>query len=422
LLISTKEQYNRLKYINQNFLECKFYNSVFMDSYFFSNLTIVNDFLNEQLLNEKDEIFIKSFFHNNINIFLLYLYKFKYISSYVLNLFYIKPILNHTYMLFDTIEYIYYNNREYLDNSLIKSNINEYYFGNIFKNFFYFKCVNIQLLDYFVDVVKKYSIVLESKKYRIPPRFPLNIIEKYTNKIYKPNSLYVHCENNYIERFINSIFSDTLINKLSKYEIFNISDELNVYEIYEDMLELEYKIIHISNNNNKFIENNTKRIKYDYLDTKDIIMKKYDLDGFRSIKSYNNINYDNIDITIIEKIKELPFVKKYLGNYNEINKILNNPEFIVNINFETKSNVEYIIMKFTYIISLIHNKTKDFIIYVLLNYYNQFNINYKNHKLYIEINDYQNKEFLNIFKVLSSTPHEDFNKYIYYIIREHDNY
>ena len=146
------------------------------------------------------------------------------------------------------------------------------------------------------------------------------------------------------------------------------------------------------------------------------------MDGFHSIKSYNNINYDNIDITIIEKIKELPFVKKYLGNYNEINKILNNPEFIVNINFETKSNVEYIIMKFTYIISLIHNKTKDFIIYVLLNYYNQFNINYKNHKLYIEINDYQNKEFLNIFKVLSSTPHEDFNKYIYYIIREHDNY
>jgi len=128
------------------------------------------------------------------------------------------------------------------------------------------------------------------------------------------------------------------------------------------------------------------------------------LDGFHSIKSYNNINYDdNIDITIIEKIKELPFVRKYIGNYNEINKILNNPEYFVNINFETKSNVEYIIMKFTYIISLIYNKANDFIIYVLLNYYNQYHINYKNHRLFIEINDHQNKEFLNIFEVLSST-------------------
>jgi len=101
---------------------------------------------------------------------------------------------------------------------------------------------------------------------------------------------------------------------------------------------------------------------------------------------------------------------------------LSNPEYIVNMNIKTNSNVEYIIMKFTYIISLIHNKTSDFFIYVLLSYFNKYHIEYKNNKLFLEIYKDQEKYFLNILLVLGCTPFKSFNKYTECIVRNIEEY
>jgi len=339
--------------------------------------------------------------------------------------------MNYTSYCFDTVEYVYYNDSTYIDNSLINLNIDSPAFKYIINNYITFRCTNIQLLKYCAEIVKNYNIILETNKYRILPRFPLNILEEYTNKFYKPNNLYLCCDNDYIERFVNSVFSDTLIKEISKYHIYgsDISDVFEDYEIFEDMFKIKFKLIYKNNKNDKDNDNkdkntknkndknndnkdNRKKIKYEKLYTKDIIIKKYDLNNFYSINSYN-IVYDDIDIIELKKIYELSFIKKYLNNYNELDKILYNPEYVVNMNYKTNINVEYIIMKFTYIISLIHNKTNNFIIHVLLNYYNIYNIKYKNNLLLLDIHSDKDKKFKNIFFVLSGTPHKIFNKYVH---------
>jgi len=430
-VIYTKEQYNGLKsYITFP----KSYNKLVvfsLDSWYFNSIPycksiIINIFLIEQLFEEQDENIINKLLVDNCNFFLLYLYKFKYISSYVLNLFYIDSIINCINYKFELFEYLYDNNDEYLNYLVIAKvlGLDNEIITNILSSFLSFECKNVQLLDYCSKIIKKYKVKAKSEKFRIPPRFPLRIIENYTDKIYMPNTLYIQCENNYIERFINATLSDNLLKQLSpKIQYTGISEvELNEYGIYGTLCKEKLKLIKKDDddddNNIQLVYDDDDKLykneinKHKLFNTKDLLIKKYDPQVYNSIFKYK-IKYDNYNLELYE-IYELFFVKKYLMNYNELNKILSNTEYIVKINYKTENNVEYIIMKFTYIISLIHNEVNSFIIHVLLRYYFKHNIIFKNNSLLLDIDRKINndKNFLNIFEILSNTPHEIFNKYV----------
>ncbi|ORX41564.1 hypothetical protein BCR36DRAFT_467685 [Piromyces finnis] len=115
---------------------------------------------------------------------------------------------------------------------------------------------------------------------------------------------------------------------------------------------------------------------------------------------------------IKKNFNNLYFVKKYLKEYNELEKILSDPEYILSQNIEICIN-EYYVMLFCCSISMIHNNFNYFIIKALL--YNIFDSSYfdvLDKKLVFFKYTCEEPYIRKIFNILCSTPHEVFNNYI----------
>ena len=118
------------------------------------------------------------------------------------------------------------------------------------------------------------------------------------------------------------------------------------------------------------------------------------------------------------------FEKLVLIDRDEIEKLLNDPDYIFNIgiNFMDFTLKFYNIFDMniiytSFIVSLIHNNYNDFIINLLCSYVKDvyMTVKFENDKLifyYSEIAVDEDYKCYEVYEILSNTPHEIFNSYI----------
>ncbi|ORX64715.1 hypothetical protein BCR32DRAFT_272990 [Anaeromyces robustus] len=343
-------------------------------------LLIVNKFLLNEIINEKN-VHMKDLFYTEIHkeTYLLYLYKYKFISSKVFNLFYEdKPHFHYSYE-FDIFEFLYFDNKHLLLNKL--NNILEKKDIPMLGRILMYYCRDLNMLKFLSKIFCKNKIQLKPTYfYRVPLFFPLNILKEYANDFFSHNKLYM--------KYTNSSY----------------------------IINTEIKDIDITHTKKEENENNDSNIKY-YIKTYDNHCDK--IYNFNIVKKYYYDEYgdcmlDDPYLTDINKMNTLNFVKTCLNNYDFLNNILMDPNYIFNINLSTNFGTEYLLMRLTYLISLIHNRYDYFIIETLCKCIDNSFISHYDLYIMIEIYDTKYEEPTNlalIYKVLANTPHKIFNRY-----------
>jgi len=82
--------------------------------------------------------------------------------------------------------------------------------------------------------------------------FPFDIIQKYKNKFFKPNTLYVNCKDKFSENFITVVLTDIGIKSFLELK-HNNSPRLNIFDRYNFNYndKFNYKVINKNENKNK---------------------------------------------------------------------------------------------------------------------------------------------------------------------------
>lgn len=330
----------------------------------YSICAILNEFLINKLINEKNHDFIFRYIRDvdyNFNLiysnsFLSYLCKYNILSIQCLNLFSIK----YNDIFYNIIDYFYFDNKnEYFNNINSFDIVSFCCFCKIYG-------YDINMLKFCVEQLKQSNERLSlncDTLYRLPPFFSLDMLKKYTNALYVPNKLEIIIENKknkhekYIEDVMNCIYTDKRIielkNSLNEDELINFYDDgrLSKYGFKSEIYENLSFVIKEKNNKNSNVKQQCYSIK----------------------ENTCNMNKEDKFInTLPENI--YPFYEKILKNPNKIELILNNPNYLLNLNLDLtnikiedgKYNFEKVLLMVVYIISLIHNKTSSFIIFSLL--------------------------------------------------------
>ncbi|ORX49025.1 hypothetical protein BCR36DRAFT_451168, partial [Piromyces finnis] len=373
-MINTIEQYEKLV----NLTLSKLNNTVFPYSTtenIHLNLIIVNKFFIDQLLKEKNNEFLIEIIHKlTSNLFLFFLYGYKYISTIVFNYFYNNKIKGYDIDIkFEILEHFY--NKRY-ENLLNKTfNINSISRQlEIIMEILYKYGRDINIFKYCVNKINQNKLYLYNKYYRMPLHFPLNILNEYLSSITLPNNYILNCEDKKLQNFINTVCSDSIIMYFENY------NNINLNKYIENDFVTRYDIDVNKNYNFKVSVNNIDYSKFPNIDNYMICIKEYgEYSPSIFTKFETKINLINIINTNKNKIKyykynnkfekknikNLNFVKKYLNDKKEIENILNNPNYLLTLNIEI-SIMEKIIISYCYIISLIHNECSSFIIITLL--------------------------------------------------------
>jgi len=337
---------------------------------------------------------------------LYYFYKNKFITTELLNLFHRKDNERLIDIRFELFECIYYNKHDYLDNLYVTNNKNSILSIIISKY-----CRDLKILKYCSDIFHKYNIKLcFDGSYKVYPNFPKSILKQYSKDFYENNKYYLYSDDENTEITLNLLFTDCQL----KYFNTDPNGPCNILlSRYEINRQCKTSIKKINNDSN--INNNENESEDEYnICTKDYLIKIYDPENCILCNNYSDIDYESFKE---KKLNELPFVKKYLNNDKELNNILKNPKYIDNLNLKTSINEEYILIKFTYIISLIHNGFSEFIIRMLLSLYSAYSIELRDGKLSIfsfddDVDKIGKLPFIDIFILLKNTPNEVFNSYV----------
>jgi len=109
---------------------------------------------------------------------------------------------------------------------------------------------DINLIEYCIQVIKKYKIICEAFSYRLPLYFFLPILKKY-------NKLYVKCKNDRMECLINSICNDSMIERRN---ITILNEYIERYDIYEKIDIKKEDIIDNINKNESLLKLYEKKI------------------------------------------------------------------------------------------------------------------------------------------------------------------
>jgi len=322
-LINNNKQYNRFKYFfkefRYNYNKYKHLNPSF---YCYCSLIIINKYFIDKLLYEKDEDFLKEVVGDrDIRFYLLYLYNYSKIYTKTFILFY-SDTLNRAVVpdiTFYINKYFYSNTHKYLLEDFIKSNENNIndILIKILKEF----GKDINILNYCLDKIKQYNLKLKSiEGYRVPINYSFETLKYYSDKLCIKNRLYLKCEDKYAEEFINTCFTDELIrnfNHLNNIFQVNFSKKYNINfcEIRGKNEVIDLNTIYTNEDRANKIENiyNIQSELVNIIDPQYKGKLKY-------IESYTlnpgEINYD--------------FINKYLRNYNRIDRILKDPNYILN--------------------------------------------------------------------------------------------
>jgi len=321
------------------------YNNSYPDTIF--KLLIINNFLIDKFLNEdNNENFILLSKYLGYEMTLIYLYKYNYINIELYNLFHIYSSVLSTQ--FEISEFLSKDNDYFLEKQS-KSKYSVFALNSIFKDN---RCHSVKLLNYlsnnFSDISNDYD---NTQDINIPLFFPFDIIKKYKNKFFKPNTLYVTCNDKFSEEFINVVFTDMGIKSFLELKI-NYSWRSAIFDRnnfnYND--KFNYKIINKNENKNKkyirLLWSNIKNDKPIYDFAEEFIKLK-------KPKKYNTLNkYDLLDFYSDREedvdndyLNKLNFVNNYLLNNNELNKILDDPMYIFNSKFDTTSEMELFLIR-----------------------------------------------------------------------------
>jgi len=121
-------------------------------------------------------------------------------------------------------------------------------------------------------------------------------------------------------------------------------------------------------------------------------------------------------VFLISKIY-ISFVKNCLQNKDELDKILNDQNYIFDSKFDTDNYTEYFLIQITCMVSLLHNNFNKSVINFLLKRFKYTSL--KNNKItyynphkdgYDDVDSYFEEDHL--FNALSETPNRIFNGYI----------
>jgi len=382
-------------------------------------LAILNDFLLKRIMKENDEKILNLLFGGYCNdIILQFLLKYNIISKNVFNLFYTEQ----KYDIYELINYFYFNKEGYyFNNNFENFNLNkEATLAGIIIN----KGYDINMLKYLSNRLKHFKKLIPlnyCKQFRIPLHFPLKIVFQYFDKIYESNNLMFIDENKNFEYIINKMFTDNFFyeflndpldeNNLFKSDLMygKLSHSIYCKDTFKDILnryglsfEFYEKIILKVNNINKKYDKNL----VDYYN--------------ESFSRLMEIKYTNFNL----EEKYSYFEKLVLNDRDEIEKLLNDPDYIFNIginfmDFTLKfyNIFEMNIIYSSFLVSLIHNNYNDFIIHLLCSYVKDvyMTVKFENDKLifyYSEIAFDEDYKCYEVYEILSNTPHKIFNSYI----------
>ena len=410
-LVNNNKQYNRLKYffMEEDYIYGKYCHlNCFLGKY--SSLIIINKYFIDKLLYEKDKEFLEKVVNKSeTEFYLLYLYNYSYIYTKVFILFF-----SDTYdravvpdMTFEIFKYFYSNTHKHLLEDLIK--VNEDKIEDILIEILDVYGKDINILNYCLDKIKQYNLKIKDiRGYRVPMNHCFEILKYYSDKLCAKNNLYLKCEDKYAEEFINITFADSC---LKNFDYLNETFQncfSNKYNIDFYKVDKNFEIIVKNTINTDKIS--TRKTEYIY----DIQSKLVNIID----PQYNGkLSYINSYVLIPGDIN-FNFFKKFLNSYKKIDRILKDPNHILNLNIDINNYTDCLIIKLCYLASIIHNNYSKFLIYVLI-YYDQYwhGICYIDNK--IEFRDsyckYTKPYYIRkIFKLLMNTPHKLFNNYFFY--------
>ena len=340
-IIRNKKQYNK-------FIELYKHKKNYLtypcdDGYVFRNL-ILNKYVIKQLSKENNDIYssiVNEFDMSEIMILLCFFYKYDFISLNVFNLFKnisdYYEITDDVYMIMELFNFFYIDNKlndinilninllyQKIKQSTGKTEIN-------FENLLYLVVQNfgrdINILKYISENCK-YTYSTECiDMFRLPLlNHPLNVLMKYSCKLFKQNKYYLKHNNKNIELFVNAIFSDfglKCINFFCGYP----NDCFNVYDISLINEECENFDLYINNKNSTIIDisnnNNDNNNNDDNNNDNNNNDNNNDNNNNNNSNNKNNNNNDNANNNEFsnknEKIVNLDV--EGIGTYSNLNEI-----------------------------------------------------------------------------------------------------
>ncbi|KAG4082423.1 hypothetical protein H8356DRAFT_1019070 [Neocallimastix lanati (nom. inval.)] len=407
-LINNNKQYNRLKYFfkEDRYIYDKYRHLTPSCNDYFS-LVIINKYFIEKLLYEKDENFLNEVISTREN-----------------------------YLLEDFIKINENNIEDILRKILIESG------------------KDINVLNYCLDKVKRYNSKIKSiEGYRVPMHYCFETLKYYSDELCIKNHLYLKCEDKYAEEFINVCFTDEFIRNFYHFNIefhekFSKKYNIDFKEIGEKFEVID--INKINTNENYTNENYTNENYTNENETNENYTNENETNENETNENETNENETNENetneneyindiqgqlikiiypqykgkLSYIESYELNPgdinfdFINKYLRNYKKIDRILKDPNYILNIDIVINNYTDCLIIKLCYLASLIHNKYSKFIIQVLI-FYDEYwhSISYRDDKIVFgnySGGRYKYKFYIRkIFKILMNTPHKLFNSYFY---------
>ncbi|OUM56264.1 hypothetical protein PIROE2DRAFT_19196 [Piromyces sp. E2] len=181
-------------------------------------------------------------------------------------------------------------------------------------------------------ITENLNELIENKTlyFRIPPIFPISILEEYNNKILKPNKTYFVYEDKFFEKFFNLIHTD-------KYFT---SGPCNQFYMFDKTIFKKYgfKIDHPA----KYKIINKKGFN-DFLNKNDNIKNLQNLNKDNIDYDNSSINFYDDNTTMEKEVEEwnkksniysnkcLNFFESYLNSKENIIKILNDSNFIFDL-------------------------------------------------------------------------------------------
>ncbi|OUM63913.1 hypothetical protein PIROE2DRAFT_9444 [Piromyces sp. E2] len=321
------------------------------------------------------------------------------------------------------IHYFYFN-----DTSVLESN----YFMD--PN----NCINI-VMDYGRDInifkfcvekIRKMENLYpnEGSVCRIPPFFPLNLLEEYSEAIVEPNKIkYVH-ENNRCERFFNSVFNDRMSECPEK-----IDDFFNTYDYVKTLYRLEnidYRkfIIETSDKASKMIslceeDAESHSSEEGSVPVSDIEEEEEGMDSDgesdTTIVVSNRIHLDDYYDSDVDD------EDMNIYDAENIKRILDHPNIIFSYVLPEMVEENYALLQIVYVVALIHQGYNDLVIDALVHCITYGDIEYIDGKLVFIILDdpsVPHNQSYYTYRVLSRLPNDTFTSYLTSRIVNRDEY
>ncbi|ORX79376.1 hypothetical protein BCR32DRAFT_281487 [Anaeromyces robustus] len=323
-------------------------------------LLLLNEYIVNKLVNDNINYDVLKYLDDYSNLPLYYLLKYNHISYKILDFF------KSDDLPYDLIIYMVFVEMFYFKENINIMNINKY--------------IDIKALEYIIyNVINNFENDYCFNYFRIKPYYPINLLNKYSLIIYKPNILYFKHPDENIEKLFNSICGDELLYLLQgetsiedKYKLFNYYFEK--YNFPKDLSNFEI----INEDEYNLIKDEIKKDREDtnYYKKEDLWFCNKDLFNinhnltkiFHLFPNTYYYSYDEVDTFATT------FATNYLNDI-ELPKMLKNPDYIIyksEIDSLEDNYFNNMMIRCCIIGCLIYNNESKFIISILIELTKEF--------------------------------------------------